>query len=196
MTNPHGVRAAFLDRDGVINVDTGYVGKREDFVFADGAQQALARLSAAGYLLVIVTNQSGIARGFYSEAAFVTLMDAVCRELADMGAPVAKVMYCPHMPGDDCTCRKPRPGMILEAAADLEIDLAASIMVGDKPGDIEAGRAAGVGRCFLIGEGAAASGVVSDGNFLDLAKCVDSLLAGAAGPRIGTKTNRVSPEHG
>jgi D-glycero-D-manno-heptose 1,7-bisphosphate phosphatase len=170
-------RAAFLDRDGVINVDAGYVGHRNDFVFIEGAKEALARLVAADYLLVVVTNQSGIARGYYTEADFKTLTDYMCDELAAAGAPVARVFHCPHLPSDRCDCRKPASGMILTAAADLSIDLSMSVMIGDKPSDIAAGRTAGVGRCFLIGANPDMPSVLPDGQFPDLVGCVRHVLA-------------------
>jgi D-glycero-D-manno-heptose 1,7-bisphosphate phosphatase len=182
MTTAKYRRAAFLDRDGVINRDSGYVGCPSDFIFLSGAITALARLHADGYLLVVVTNQSGIARGYYTEADFTAVTTYMCAELAAAGAPVTQVEHCPHLPADmqpaesSCTCRKPKPGMILSAALALGIDVSRSILIGDKPDDIVAGRAAGVGRCFLVGAGA--KNVVSDADttFNDLAHCVDSLL--------------------
>lgn len=183
--------AVFLDRDGVINVDTGYVGHPGEFAFIDGVETALARLSDAGYLLVVVTNQSGIARGYFSEADFHALTMHMTGLLAASGAPIAAVMHCPHLPFDQqpadrrCTCRKPAPGMILDAAAALDIDLLASIMIGDKPSDIAAGHAAGVGRCFLIDEQLAhdranaaevSRKADADDAFASLAECVDAIL--------------------
>lgn len=174
-------RAAFLDRDGVINIDTGYVGRREEFVFADQAKESLAQLAAAGFLLVVVTNQSGIARGLYTEADFAVLTDWMRSELALAGAPIAGVFHCPHPPPDPrfpesrCDCRKPAPGMILDAAAVMQIDLLRSIMIGDKPTDMAAGRAAGVGRSFLIGNPQDDGASLADAVFPDLASCVRQL---------------------
>lgn len=175
-------RAAFLDRDGVINLDSGYVGHPADFVFAPGAKAALARLHGAGYLLVVVTNQSGIARGFYTEADFAAVTAYMCAELAAANAPVARIEHCPHLPTDlqpmgaGCACRKPMPGMILSAAASLGVDVSQSCLIGDKADDIAAGRAAGVGRCFLVGAGAKEGRSDADATFSDLARCVDELL--------------------
>ena len=165
-------RAVFLDRDGVVNVDHGYVGRWEDFAFAPGAVDAMRRLHDAGWLLVVVTNQSGIARGYYTQADYEALTARMRAELAAAGAPLAGVYHCPHHPAGtvagyarDCDCRKPAPGMILRAARELGIDLAASVLVGDKDSDLAAAHAAGVGRALRVagerggrdeGEGAAA----------------------------------------
>lgn len=182
MTSPPR-RAAFLDRDGVINVDVGYVGRQEDFTFIDGVKGALARLTAANYLLVVVTNQSGIARGYYSDADFAALTAYMNTELAAADAPISRVFYCPHLPEDQqspgarCTCRKPLPGMMLAAAAELDIDLSRSIMIGDKPSDMAAGRAAEVGHCFLIDPDGQTLSSLADARFATLADCVAHLLA-------------------
>ena len=151
-------KAAFLDRDGVINIDHAYVHKIEEFDWVPGVLEAARALSEAGYLLVVVTNQSGIGRGYYDEAAFTRLTDWMKARFAEAGAPVAGVYFCPHHPEKanppyrmDCDCRKPRPGMLLKAAEDLGIDLSTSIMFGDKPGDMTAGRAAGCVERIQLG---------------------------------------------
>ena len=182
MTTATKRRAAFLDRDGVINIDNGYVGYPRDFIFENGAKDALAQLHAAGYLLVVVTNQSGIARGYYNSTDFDAVTAHMCAELAAAGAPIARVEHCPHLPIDMqaatsiCACRKPKPGMIVSAAKALDIDLSCSIMIGDKRDDIEAGRAANVALCFLIGAGATLDESRADAAFANLAQCVDALL--------------------
>ncbi len=186
MNNLKSRRAAFLDRDGVINLDHGYVGRPVDFHFAPGAKAALARLHAAGYVLVVVTNQSGIARGYYTAADFAAVTSYMCAELAAANAPIARVEHCPHLPADlqpadsACNCRKPEPGMILSATESLGIDASQSILVGDKRDDITPGRAAGVGRCFIVGANAEKGPKGADATFSDLAQCVDALLGVAA----------------
>jgi len=147
--------AAFLDRDGVINADTGYVHRWQDFQILPGVENALLRLSSAGYQLVIVTNQSGIGRGLYSEAAYLELTRQMTEHLRLCGAPLLAVYHCPHAPESEsalapCDCRKPRPGMLLRAAREHQLDLAHSILIGDKESDVQAGWAAGVARNYLI----------------------------------------------
>jgi D-glycero-D-manno-heptose 1,7-bisphosphate phosphatase len=151
-------RAAFLDRDGVINIDRGYVYRKEDFEFVPGTLEGARRLHDAGFLLVVTSNQSGIGRGLYSEGDFATLTAWMKQRFLESGAPLAGVYYCPHHPTEatgiyrrECGCRKPAPGMLLTAARELGIDLAASIMFGDKLSDLEAARAAGVPVRVLLG---------------------------------------------
>jgi rfaE bifunctional protein nucleotidyltransferase chain/domain len=186
-------KAAFLDRDGVINLDRAYVHRWEDFSFVPGAIEAMRQLSAAGYALVVVTNQSGIARGYYSSAQFQSLTAQMCAALAQAGAPVAGVYHCPHHPkgsvpefARDCACRKPAPGLILQAARELDLSLADSLLIGDKPSDIQAARAAGVGRAYQVqsdnpeAEATPAHdpSAQADGHYADLHACVSALLAG------------------
>lgn len=151
-------RALFLDRDGVINVDHGYVHRIEDFSFLPGIFD-LARLAARelGLALVIASNQSGIGRGLYDEAAYERLMDWVCRRFAAEGAPIAGTYHSPFHPTAgigtyrrDDPSRKPRPGMFLTAAADLGLDLAGSALIGDRIGDMQAGAAAGIGLLLRL----------------------------------------------
>jgi D-glycero-D-manno-heptose 1,7-bisphosphate phosphatase len=183
-------RAAFLDRDGVINVDRGYVGQVDRFELAPGAAEGMRVLAGAGYLLAVVTNQSGIGRGYYGVADFEAVTRHMRAELRARGVEVALVCHCPHLPGDGCPCRKPRPGMILDAAARLDVDLGASVMIGDSPSDIAAGRAAGVGRCYLIGPGPAPPG--ADGGFPDLGACARAVTAGPVAAGTG-ESPRVPP---
>lgn len=152
--------AIFLDRDGVINQDSGYVSHSDDFIFIDGVIDALRELKEKGYLLVVVTNQSGIARGLFSEDDFMRLTEWMDWSLADRGVDLDGIYFCPHHPSagsglntQACDCRKPAPGMLLEAARELGINLAASYMVGDKVSDMNAAIAAGVGHPVLVRTG-------------------------------------------
>jgi len=172
-------RAVFLDRDGTINEEKDYLWRIEDFAFIPGAPEAIRRLREAGFLVVVVTNQSGVARGYFSQADVERLHEHIQRELAKIGTAVDAFYLCPHHPekgqGElkiDCDCRKGRPGMLLQAATEHGIDLAASWMIGDKRADLEAGRAAGC-RSLLVrtgygekeltrGAGALAEAVVDD----------------------------------
>jgi D-glycero-D-manno-heptose 1,7-bisphosphate phosphatase len=149
--------AVFLDRDGVINVDHGYVSRPEQFEFIDGIFEACQHFAALGYTLIVVTNQSGIGRGYYSEADFLSLTQWMTERFAEHGVTIAGVYWCPHHPVNakgayqrECDCRKPAPGMILQAAAEHGIDLAQSLMFGDKASDMQAASAAGVGRKILV----------------------------------------------
>jgi D-glycero-D-manno-heptose 1,7-bisphosphate phosphatase len=151
-------RALFLDRDGVINVDHGYVHRSEDFEFIDGIFDLCRYAHAQGWLLVVVTNQAGIARGLYTESDFHELTRWMLARFATEGAPITAVYYCPTHPtvGEgtyrrESFRRKPNPGMLLEAAQEHGIDLQASVLVGDKDSDMQAGVSAGVGTCILFG---------------------------------------------
>ena len=145
------VKAAFLDRDGVINHDHGYIGRPEDFELIDGVPEALRMLGDHGYSLIVVTNQSGIGRGYYGEDDYRLVTARMRETLAEHGITLAAVLHCPHPPGYGCDCRKPKPGMLLAGAAQIGAALSTSVLFGDKPSDIAAGREAGVGRCFLVG---------------------------------------------
>ena len=177
--------AVFLDRDGVINKDNGYVSEIDDFEFLEGAIEACIALKEKGYLLVVVTNQSGIARGLFSEEQFHTLTEWMDWSMADRGVDLDGIYYCPHHSeagiGDfkiECECRKPKPGMLNNAIDDLKIDIENSILVGDKVSDIQAGIAAGVKTNYLVRTGKA---ITEEGETLataifdDLAAVVKSI---------------------
>jgi len=145
-------RAAFLDRDGVINVDSGYVHRVEEFEFVAGTLQACRELVRRGWLLVVATNQSGIGRGRYTERDFHALTAWMRERFEEAGAPLAGVYFCPHHPDDRCDCRKPQPGMLLAAARELAIDLQQSVFYGDKCEDLQAAQAAGISHRVLLGK--------------------------------------------
>ena len=141
-------RAVFLDRDGTINVEKSYLYRLEDWEWIPGAIDAIRNLNHAGYLVIVVTNQAGIARGMYGEEDVRRLHEQTDAVLAPLGARIDAYYYCPHHPDFGariaCSCRKPSPGMILQASRDWDIDLSHSYIVGDKLADVEAGLAAGV----------------------------------------------------
>lgn len=149
--------ALFLDRDGVINVDHRYVHTPDEFQFIDGIFELVAAANRAGYLVVVVTNQAGIGRGFYSEEQFHALTDWMQTKFSERGGQIDAVYFCPHHPTEglgiyrqDCDCRKPAPGMIFAAMRDFDIDLSKSILVGDTFKDVQAADAAGIGKVFLL----------------------------------------------
>jgi D-glycero-D-manno-heptose 1,7-bisphosphate phosphatase len=148
--------AVFLDRDGTINVEKNYLHKIEDFEFIPGAPQAIKRLKDAGFLVVVVSNQAGVARGYFDEAAVRALHEHIQAELAFYGTSVDAFYFCPHHPEEgvgaykvSCNCRKGEPGMLLQAAEEHKIDLGRSYMVGDKLADTQAGLKAGC-RPFMV----------------------------------------------
>lgn len=152
-------KAVFFDRDGVINIDYGYVGTIDRFNFLPGVPTALCKLRKAGFLLVLVTNQSGIARGKYTEADFHKVTSYMQSVLSMHDAAFDKVLYCPHHPNAQiekykivCECRKPKSGMFLEAKNALNIDMNASIMIGDHASDLVAAYGSGINQLVLVGE--------------------------------------------
>ena len=148
--------AVFLDRDGTLIRDTGYLDNVAGVQLLPGVDAALAALAQAGFILVVVTNQSGIGRGLIRAEVVEQQHDRLRELLRPAGVELAAVEYCPHAPDTGCTCRKPLPGMLLRAARRIGIDLAASFMVGDKPADVSAGHAAGCRTVFLGAECAGA----------------------------------------
>lgn len=145
-------KALFLDRDGVINVEVNYLHKIEDFKFIDGIFDLCKYYQDLGYLIIVVTNQSGIAREYYSEDDFQKLTSWMVDEFLKFGITLSHVYYCPHHEAisGECDCRKPEPGMLLMAAKEYDLDLRSSILVGDKERDIEAGLNAGLLETYLF----------------------------------------------
>ena len=151
-------KAVFLDRDGVINIDYGYVHTISDFTFCEGIFTLSRKAIKKGYDLIVVTNQAGIARGYYTENDFLKLSSWMCGEFKKNGAPISKVYFSPTHPTKglgkykvDDSHRKPGPGMILDAAREFKLALSESILIGDNKTDIVAGVSAGVGCNILIG---------------------------------------------
>lgn len=177
-------RLILLDRDGVINVDSpAYIKDADEWIPIAGALDAIARLKREGWLVGVCSNQAGIGRGILSEGALARIHQRMAERLAEHGAALDGLRYCPHHPDDGCDCRKPRPGMLLSLMSELHADPAQTLFVGDQMKDLAAARAAGC-RPVLVrtGHGAAseadarAAGV--DCVVDDLAALADHLLAG------------------
>lgn len=153
-----GNRALFLDRDGVINHDSGYTSNPQSFEFINGIFELCQAANRLGYLLIVVTNQAGIGRGYYSEQDFLSLTRWMCQRFDEKGVHITDVFHCPYHPTHgvghykkESLDRKPHPGMLLRAAAKYELDMGLSIMIGDKDSDMQAARSAGVGkRCHYL----------------------------------------------
>ncbi len=148
--------AVFFDRDGVLNHDQGYLYRPADFEWIPGAVEAVRHLNSLGFLVFVVTNQSGVARGYYSEDDVAGLHAWMNAELAKFGAHIDAFYYCPHLPDGtvqeyrrDCRCRKPLPGLILQAFDEWEIDKERAFLVGDRLSDVQAAEAAGI-RGFMF----------------------------------------------
>lgn len=145
-------KALFLDRDGVVNVEKNYLHKIEDFELLDGIIEVCQHYEALGYLIIIVTNQSGISRGYYTENDFKHLSEWMIDYFKSLGVTITHIYHCPHHENIDgaCECRKPEPGMFLEAQKDFDIDMKNSVMIGDNERDIQAAVRAGVTTNILL----------------------------------------------
>lgn len=150
--------ALFLDRDGVINRDLGYVATRARFHWIDGAREAIRAATGSGWRVFVVTNQSGVARGLYDEAALADLHGWMAEAVRQAGGRIDDIRYCPHHPDAAlpryrtvCACRKPAPGMLLDLLRTWDVDAAASVLVGDQPTDLAAAAAAGVRGVLFAG---------------------------------------------
>jgi len=171
--------ALFLDRDGVINLDHGYVHRIDDFEFIPGIFSLVRRGRELGYRVIVITNQAGIGRGYYSEVQFFALTEWMKARFQDEGAPLDAVYHCPHHPDhgigvfrQDSPDRKPRPGMLLRAAREWDLDLHRSALVGDRASDIQAAVAAGVPHRFLFRSGEHSDQAVS---VADMAEVIQQL---------------------
>jgi D-glycero-D-manno-heptose 1,7-bisphosphate phosphatase len=144
-------KALFIDRDGVINVDKVHVFRKEDFEFNDGIFDLCRSYEDKGYNIIVVTNQAGIAKGLYSEADFQRLTSWMVKQFDIQGIKISKVYHCPHHPDftGPCECRKPNPGMLLQAVRDFDLDISQCILIGDKESDLQAGRKAGIPEANL-----------------------------------------------
>ncbi len=154
------MKVAFLDRDGVINREVSYLHRIEDFNYTERCIDGLRNLIALGFEIVVVTNQAGIARGYYTELDYQNLTDFYRSDLASQGIELLDILHCPHHPDGNveqyrkkCDCRKPQPEMIFRAAEIYSISLEESVLIGDKVSDAQAGERAGVGRVILVESG-------------------------------------------
>ncbi len=145
-------KALFLDRDGTINVEKNYVYKIEDFDFQPGIFELIHEYQKDGFLIFVITNQSGIARGFYTEKDLEIVNNWMLKQFKSKGIEITKIYFCPHHPEitGECNCRKPLPGMINQAIQEFEISPVNSVLIGDKKRDILAGKKAGVGKNLYI----------------------------------------------
>ncbi|MBT3362716.1 MAG: D-glycero-beta-D-manno-heptose 1,7-bisphosphate 7-phosphatase [Chloroflexi bacterium] len=145
-------KAVFLDRDGTMAEDVNYCSRPEDFELFPSTAQAIKLFSDMGFKVIVVTNQSGIARGYFTQDTLTEIHSKMTRELAKEGVRLDAIYYCPHHPDDNCECRKPKPKLILQAAKDFDLDLARSYMVGDFQSDIALGKAAGCKTMLIAKE--------------------------------------------
>ena len=146
-------KAVFLDRDGVINKEKNYLYQKKDFEFIDGVFEACRYFQKIGYQLIVVTNQSGIARSYYQKEDFYKLTKWMLKQFENQGIKILDVFFCPHGPESTCNCRKPNPGMLLEAREKHKIDMKNSWMIGDKEADVGAANAAGIKNTILVKTG-------------------------------------------
>ena len=159
-------KAVFLDRDGVINKEVGFLHKVVDFVFIDGVFESCRYFQSLGYVLVVITNQSGIARGHYKEYNFHVLTDWMIKKFSENNIQILDVFFCPHGVDSTCSCRKPKPGMLLSAIAKHNIDMEKSWMIGDKETDIKAANSAGIQNTILVESGHVIDADKSDAKFI------------------------------
>jgi histidinol-phosphate phosphatase family protein len=179
-------RYVFLDRDGTLVEDRGYVHRIEDYRLLEGVAGGLRRLADAGFRLAIVTNQSGIARGYYGVADFERFQAHLVADLAAQGVAIDASFFCPHLPDAGCRCRKPAPGLLERASAELGADLGASFVIGNHAVDVELARRAGCAGAVLLCMDAAGGDAPGDPRFArarDLPEAAARVLALAASGR-------------
>ena len=170
-------KTIFLDRDGVINKEVNYLHKIDDFEFIEGIFEACDYLQSIGYSIIIVTNQSGIARNYYKDEDFNILTDWMLEEFKKNNIDILDIYYCPHGPNSICKCRKPKPGMLLEAKIKHNIDMKNSWMIGDKEVDIKAANDAGIKNTILVRSGHKINEASSNAMFfLDSIKQINQII--------------------
>ena len=147
------LKTIFLDRDGVINKEVNYLYKIDDFEFINGIFDVCLYLQNLGYQIIIISNQSGIARGYYTERDYQLITQWMLNQFKEKGIQILDVFHCPHGPKSNCECRKPKPGMFLEAKIKHNIDMKYSWMIGDKEADVKAANASGIQNTILVRSG-------------------------------------------
>ena len=147
------IKTVFLDRDGVINKEVGYLHKIQDFEFIDGVFKACLYFQSLDYQIIVVTNQSGIGRGYYDEDDFHIINNWMLGQFKNKGIEILDVFFCPHDPESNCDCRKPKPGMLNQANEKHNIDMEKSWMIGDKEADVAAANSAGIKNTILVKSG-------------------------------------------
>ena len=144
-------KALFLDRDGVIIQDTGFVHELESISFIDGIFDFCIRYQDRGFLIIVITNQSGVGRGYFPLRSVNLINDRIKQVFSEHGIHISRIYVCPHAPNEGCYCRKPSPGLFLDAIADYGLDPSACVSIGDQTRDTEAAKKAGVGTIFELG---------------------------------------------
>jgi D-glycero-D-manno-heptose 1,7-bisphosphate phosphatase len=147
------IKTIFLDRDGVINKEINYLYKIDDFEFIDGVFEACQHLINLDYKIIIITNQSGIARGFFTENDFEIITKWMISQFNKNGIDILDIFHCSHLPDSNCKCRKPMPGMLIDAKSKHNIDMQNSWLIGDKENDITAARSSGINNTILVKSG-------------------------------------------
>ena len=147
------IKTIFLDRDGVINKEIKYLHKIKDFEFIDGIFESCKYLKSLGYKIIVITNQSGISRGYYSKNDFQIITNWMIDQFNNNNIKILDVLYCPHLPNTKCNCRKPKPGMLFEAKKKHNINMNKSWLIGDKETDIIAANNAGINNTILVKSG-------------------------------------------
>lgn len=160
------IKTIFLDRDGVINKEVGYLHKIEDFEFINGVFDACLYFQSLGYQIIIVTNQSGIARGYYNESDFHVVNNWMLAKFKNNNINILDVFFCPHGPESNCECRKPKPGMFNQANNKHGINMEKSWMIGDKEADVQAANTAGIKNTILVKSGHAIDEKNSNAKFI------------------------------
>lgn len=171
------IKTIFLDRDGVINKEINYLHKIEDFEFINGVFKACQYLESLNYKIIIITNQSGISRGYYTESDFQKITKWMLSQFNNNNIDILDVIHCPHLPSDFCDCRKPKPGMLLSAKTKHNIDMENSWIIGDRENDIKAANNAGIINTILVKSGHEIDVLNSNSKFiLDSIKDIDQAI--------------------